>query len=175
LLLFTGCRLNEVLTLRWDDVDLEHAVLHLRDAKAGPRDVPLGGAAIGLLDGCDRDGEWVIPSPRRKGSHLANLSTFWHEQVIVEEAANLPAVRLHDLRHTVGSVGAGAGLSMLMIGTVLGHRQTSTTERYSHVARGPLHDAADRISSEISAAMNGTTAKVRNMDTGGRKKKRAAK
>jgi site-specific recombinase XerD len=88
-------------------------------------------------------------------------------------AAKLEGVRLHDLRHTVGSVGAGAGLSMLMIGTVLGHKQVSTTERYSHVARGPLHEAADRISSEIAATMNGKTAKVTKMPARRRKAAKA--
>ena len=153
LLLLTGCRLNEILSLAWSEVDLECAVLHLKDAKAGPRDVPLGGAAIALLAACDRDSEWVIPSRSIKGRRLVNLSMFWHNDVI--SAAKLEGVRLHDLRHTVGSVGAGAGLSMLMIGNVLGHKQVSTTERYSHLARGPLHDAADRISGEIAAALDG--------------------
>lgn len=158
LLLLTGCRLNEILFLAWSDVDLDRAVLHLRDAKAGPRDVPLGGAAIALLAAAERDSEWVIPSRGRKGHHLVNLSSFWHKEVIT--AAKLDGVRLHDLRHTVGSVGAGAGLSMLMIGNVLGHKQVSTTERYSHLSRGPLHEAADRISGEIAAALEGQKAEV---------------
>ena len=167
LLLLTGCRLNEILALRWDDVDIDGAVLHLRDAKAGPRDVPLGGPAIALLTAAERDSDWVIPSRSRKGRHLINLSTFWHNNVTT--AAKLEGVRLHDLRHTVGSVGAGAGLSMLLIGNVLGHKQASTTERYSHVARGPQHEAADRISGEIAAALDGKTAKVVRMPARRRK------
>jgi integrase len=173
LLLLTGCRLNEILTLRWDDVDLAQGVLHLRDAKAGPRDVPLGGPAIALLQAAEQErGQsieaakttrtqrtrvaddarpWVIPSRSRPGRHLVNLEMFWSQSVV--PAAGLSGVRLHDLRHTVGSVGAGAGLSILMVGNVLGHRQTSTAERYAHVGQGPLHDAADRISNEIAAAL----------------------
>jgi integrase len=170
LLLLTGCRLNEILSLRWDDVDIEHAALHLRDAKAGPRDVPLGAAAIALLDSCARDSEWVIPSRSRKGRHLVNLSTFWHNEVILK--AKLKGVRIHDQRHSVGGVGAGAGLSLLMISKVLGHSQVSTTERYAHLARGPLHQAADRISGEIAAAMNGKTAKVVKMP---KRRRKAAK
>ncbi len=142
-----------ILSLAWDDVDLDRVVIHLRDAKAGARDVPLGAAAVSLLASCERESIWVIPSRSRPGKHLTNLSDFWHKKVIT--AANLPGVRLHDLRHTVGATGAGAGLSMLMIGKVLGHHQVATTERYSHLARGPLHEAADRISGEIAAAMSG--------------------
>lgn len=152
LLLLTGCRLNEILTLRWDDVDIERRLLHLRDAKAGPRDVPLGAAAVTLLKAAPHKNEWVIPG-RLPGTHLVNLSKFWHEQVL--PLAGLPGVRLHDLRHTVGATGASAGFSMLIVGTVLGHRQVATTERYSHLAPSPLHAAADRIASEIDAALSG--------------------
>jgi|LSQX01.2.fsa_nt_gb integrase len=92
LLLLTGCRLNEILSFAWADVDLEHAVRRLRDAKAGPRDVPLGAAAIDVLQPLARESEWVIPSRSRKGRHLVNLSTFWHRDVIT--AAELPGVPL---------------------------------------------------------------------------------
>ena len=147
LLLLTGCRLNEILTLAWEDVDLPRALIHLRDAKAGPRDVPLGGAAIALLHAAederaraveaakarqakrrnaktsgDDTRPWVVPSRSRPRQHLVNLEMFWTQEVL--PAAQLEGVRLHDLRHTVGSVGAGAGLSILMVGNVLGHRQT---------------------------------------------------
>lgn len=166
LLLLTGCRVNEILSLAWSDVDLgDTPVLHLRDAKAGPRDVPLGTAAVALLKTFDADAsEWVIPSARRKGRHMVNLNDFWYREV--QEKAKLQGVRLHDLRHTVGATGAGAGLSMLLISNVLGHKQVSTTERYSHVSRGPLHDAADRISGDIAAAMNGNDGDVVDMTTG---------
>jgi len=172
LLLLTGCRVNEILSLAWSDVDLgDTPVLHLRDAKAGPRDVPLGAAAVELLKTYDGDeSEWVIPSARRKGRHMVNLNDFWYREVQekekLQEKANFQGVRLHDLRHTVGATGAGAGLSMLLIANVLGHKQVSTTERYSHVSRGPLHDAADRISGDIAAAMNGASGEVVDMTTG---------
>ncbi len=89
-----------------------------------------------------------------------DLNDFWYRDV--QSAAKLEGVRLHDLRHTVGSVGAGAGLSMLIIANVLGHKQVSTTERYSRVSRGSLHDAADRISEEV-AALGGQDGQVVRM------------
>lgn len=171
LLLLTGCRMNEILTLAWDDVDLEHGVIRLKDAKAGPRDVPLGRAAVALLKSCERDSNWVIPSRSIKGRHLVNLSMFWHNEVIT--MAKLTGVRIHDLRHTVGSAGADAGLSTLMISKILGHKQVSTAERYSHVSRGPVQDAADRVSGDLAAAMSGKTAKV--VDMKDRRRKKAAK
>lgn len=166
-LLLTGCRVNEILSLPWTDVDPKGEVLRLKDAKGGPRDVPLGRPALDYLESCDRDSVWVIPSRSIKGRHLVNLSMFWHRDVI--SAAKLEGVRLHDLRHTVGSVGASAGLSTLMIKGVLGHKRAETAERYSHVARGPLHDAADLISREIAAALNGKAAKKTGKSTRRRK------
>jgi integrase len=171
LLLLTGCRMNEILTLAWDDVDLDHGVHHLKDAKAGPRDVPLGRAAVALLKSCERDSTWVIPSRSIKGRHLVNLSMFWHKDVI--PAAALKGIRIHDLRHTVGSAGADAGLSMLMISKILGHKQVSTPERCSHLSRGPVQDAADRVSGDLAAAMGGKAGKVVYMKEG--RKKKAAK
>ena len=63
--------------------------------------------------------------------------------------------RFHDLRHSFASVGAGAGLSLPIIGKLLGHTQAATTQRYAHLAADPVRQAADRISGEIAAAMNG--------------------
>ena len=66
-------------------------------------------------------------------------------------------MRLHDLRHSFASVGAGAGLSLPIIGKLLGHTQAATTQRYAHLAADPVKQAADRISGEIAAALNGDT------------------
>ncbi|MBN1630993.1 MAG: tyrosine-type recombinase/integrase [Thermoleophilia bacterium] len=80
---------------------------------------------------------------------------------------------MHDLRHTVGSAGADAGLSTLMISKLLGHKQVSTAERYSHLSRGPVQDAADRVSGDLAAAMRGKSGKVVDMKEG--RKRKAAK
>ena len=72
----------------------------------------------------------------------------------IRKRAGLDNVRLHDLRHSFASVGAGAGLSLPIIGKLLGHTQAATTQRYAHLAADPVRQAADRISGEIAAAMN---------------------
>jgi integrase len=154
LLLLTGCRLNEILGARWEDVDHERAVLRLPDAKTGPREVPLGAAAVDLLRGCGHESEWVIPG-RYPNTHLVNLSKFWHEQVL--PLAKLDC-RIHDLRHTTGSVGASAGFSMLIVGAVLGHKQVGTTQRYSHLSPSPVHEAADHIAAKIAGDLAGEKA-----------------
>ncbi len=96
---------------------------------------------------------------------------FWHNEVIT--TAKLTGVRIHDLRHTVGSAGADAGLSTLMIPKILGHKQVSIAERYSHLSRGPVQDAADRVSEDLAAAMRGKSGEVVDMREG--RKTRAAK
>ncbi|GAB4253156.1 MAG: site-specific integrase [Thermoleophilia bacterium] len=152
LLLFTGCRVGEILSLRWDDVDFERGVLRLRDAKRGPRDVVLSAPARQILAEAPKESVWVIPSPRRPEAHLANLNGFWER---VRAAAGIPDVRLHDLRHTHASVGAGAGVSLRIVGELLGHTQAQTTQRYAHLSTDPLRAAADRIAGEIEAALEG--------------------
>lgn len=72
-------------------------------------------------------------------------------------------VRIHDLRHSFASVGAGASLGLPIIGKLLGHRQAATTARYSHLDADPLRRAADIIGNQIAAAMDGRKAEVVNI------------
>ena len=100
LLLLTGCRRSEVLTLRWSDY--REGRLFLPDSKPGPRTVWLSGATRNVLDAVGRKGAWVFPAPRGSGPASPMwLRYFWH-RVRVEAA--LPDVRLHDLRHTCVSL-----------------------------------------------------------------------
>lgn len=153
LLVLTGCRKSEILTLRWEDVDLERGALHLPDSKTGPKIVPLGAAAAEVLACIPKvaGNPFVFPG-ERQGSHWVNVERSWRR---FRRAMGLPELRLHDLRHSYASVGAAAGLGLPVIGRILGHTQASTTQRYTHFADDPLRAAADRISSEIAAAMSG--------------------
>jgi len=161
LLLLTGMRRDEVLTLKWEYVDLRQCVINLPETKTGKRTVPLGGAAVRLLKDAPTDNEWVIPSTRRKGRHLVNLNDFWLD---VREKAEIEDVRLHDLRHCFGSFGAQAGLSVPLVAGLLGHKEWRTSQRYAHVDPALAH-AADLVSGEIAAALEGReTAQVVNID-----------
>ena len=157
LLLFTGCRLNEILTLKWEYVDRANAVLRLPDSKTGAKLVPLSAPALAVLSTLPRikGNPFVIPSPRLKKKHLVNLEKPW---LTVRAKAGVKA-RLHDLRHAYGSVGAGVGLGLPIIGALLGHTQAATTQRYAHVQSDPLKAAADAIASRLEDALNTEPAK----------------
>lgn len=158
LLMLTGCRKSEILTLRWDWVDTTHAVLRLPDSKTGSKTVPLGAPAVELLAGLPRvDGNpHVFPSTTGKG-HLVGIQKIWSR---IRAMAGLAEVRLHDLRHSYASVGASGGDSLYVISKLLGHNQQRTTQRYAHLADNPVRAAVDRISKQIAAAMDGGEADI---------------
>jgi integrase len=74
---------------------------------------------------------------------------------LIRHHAELDGVRVHDLRHTHASIGAGAGLGLPIIGKLLGHKHADTTARYAHLDADPLRAASNRIASTIAAALNG--------------------
>ncbi len=147
LLLFTGCRLNEILTLKWKHVDLASPALRLPDSKTGAKVVHIGQAAVSVLRQIERleDNPWVIVG-RNPGAHLTDLQPFWQR---VRGRAGLKDARIHDLRHTFASIAVSNGQSLPMIGKLLGHTQVQTTARYAHLANEPVLEAANDISSLI--------------------------
>jgi integrase len=153
LLVFTGARRNEILTLKWEHVDLERACLRLPDSKTGQKTVYLNAPALQLLAEVPRlaDCPYVIVSAL-SGAHLVSLEKPWRR---VRTRAGLDGVRLHDLRHSFASVAAGAGLGLPIIGALLGHTQAQTTARYAHLAADPLKQANDLIGARIANAMRG--------------------
>ena len=152
LLMLTGCRRNEILTLRWEDVDLEHDEIRLRDAKTGAHAVPLSPTARQVLAALPRqpDNPWVI-SGRGPGTRLSNLNATWG---VVRKKARLEDVRIHDLRHSFASRALSLGESLPMIGKLLGHSKVQTTARYAHLARDSVKAAAERVSDSLAADLN---------------------
>ncbi len=148
LLALTGCRKNEILTLRWEDVDLRAAELKLADAKTGPRRVALSPGAARLLAEIPRaaGNPWVLPG-RGKSRPLRSIDDAWR---IVRERADLDDVRLHDLRHSYASRALALGETLPMIGKLLGHSQMETTARYAHLARDSVRESAARIADSIA-------------------------
>lgn len=150
-LILTGCRKSEILELLWNEVDFEQGYLRLTDSKTREKAVPLGASALELFASIPRmsGNPYVFPG-MGEGIHLVGLPKIWER---IRKMADLDDVRLHDLRHSFASVGAGAGIGLTIVGKLLGHRDPKTTARYSHVANDPARTAADLISSEISEAM----------------------
>jgi integrase len=151
LLLFTGCRLREILHLKWEDVDVERGLLFLPDSKTGKKTIVLNAPALEVLVGLDRFGPYVVPGDNPEKPR-ADLKRPW---ATIARRAGLESVRLHDLRHTYASFGAGSGLGLPIIGKLLGHTQASTTQRYAHLDNDPLRRATEVIGDRIAAALGG--------------------
>ena len=149
LVVLTGCRKSEILTLRWDDVDRTTGELRLRDAKRGPRMVPLTTPVLKVLDGIEpiEGNPWVIPS-RKPGLCLPDLTYYWHR---IQARAGLEGVRVHDLRHSYASRALALGESLTMIGRLLGHSKVGTTARYAHLVHDAEKAAAARTGDSIGA------------------------
>jgi len=151
LLMFTGCRLREIQTLRWEHVQGDH--LALPDSKTGAKRVILGQAAVDELARIPLlKGNPFVITGQKPGAHLADLQHPWRR---IRAKAGLADVRIHDLRHSFASSAVGLGETLPMIGKLLGHTQVQTTARYAHLATDPVKSAADRISAEIARAMAG--------------------
>jgi integrase len=151
LLIFTGARLSEIQKAQWDWVDFETGVLRLPDSKTGAKLIMLPAPALEVLARQVRvDGNPYIITGEN-GRYLVNV---WKQWAILREVAQLKDVRLHDLRHSFASIGAAGGMSLNIIGGLLGHRQTQTTLRYAHLAADPLRAAANQIAGAIAATMN---------------------
>jgi integrase len=153
LLLLTGARLREILDLEWPHVDLDRGLLLLPDSKTGQKGIVLNDPAIVTLKGLSRVGKYVIAGQSagtKEEKPRADLKAPWKA---VCRRAGLKGVRIHDLRHTHASFGAGAGLGLPVIGKLLGHSQAATTARYAHLDAAPLVRASNLIASQIVDAM----------------------
>ena len=149
LLVLTGCRRSEILSLRWEHVDLDAGELRLPDSKTGARLVPLSPAAAEVIAGLPRTpgNPWAIPG-RSRGAPLKNLQFPWE---ILRARAGLENVRIHDLRHSFASRALALGESLPMIGELLGHRRVRTTSRYAHLARESVRTSASRVADSIGS------------------------
>ena len=151
LLLFTGCRLSEILELRWEHVDFERGLLFLPDSKTGRKTIVLNAPALTVLIDLPRiPGNPHVIGGQKPGSAMTDLKRPW--QRVCRDAA-ISGVRLHDLRHTFASYGAGSSLGLPIIGKLLGHSQSATTARYAHLDADPLRRASETIASAISKAL----------------------
>jgi integrase len=151
LLMLTGCRLGEIMTLKWDFVNLDAREFRLPDSKTGAKVVHFGETVATVLKEIDRidDNPWVITG-RKGGARLTDLQHPWRR---IREQAGLSDVRIHDLRHSYASGALALGEGLPMIGKLLGHTQIQTTARYVHLANDPVKAAARKISDFIADAI----------------------
>jgi integrase len=168
LLMLTGCRKNEILSLRWPWVDFDRACLRLPDSKTGAKVVPLGAPALSILADLERKSQYVFPAAYGNG-HVIGLQKAWASLRAratalarqraaeagepLDRAPNLTDVRLHDLRHSFASFAVADGAALYIVGKVLGHKQSRTTEIYAHLHDDPLRAVAERTASKIADAM----------------------
>ena len=147
LLLLTGCRRNEILTLRWDDLDRTAGELRLRDSKTGPRRVPLTPAVDRVLARIPRieGNPWVIAGPE-PGGRLARIDVLWYR---LRARAGLDDVRLHDCRHSFASQALALGEGLPLIARLLGHKTVMTTVKYAHLARDTEKASAAKVGDSI--------------------------
>jgi integrase len=151
LLIFTGARLREILHAQWQQVDFGRGIIHLPDSKTGKKPIYLSAATQAVLSSLPRTegNPHVIPG-LKPGSARSDLKRPW---AAITKAAGLEGLRIHDLRHTFASFGAGASLGLPIIGKLLGHTQPSTTQRYAHLDADPMRRAVETIGATIAAAM----------------------
>ncbi len=150
LILFTGARHSEVLELKWDAVNLVRGCLELGDSKTGRKEVYLPPAALSVLNTLPRvAGNPHVIVGAKSGAHLVNIKSSW---AVIREDAGIKDVRIHDLRHSFASLGVRSGMSLPLVGKLLGHKSVQTTARYAHLADDPLLVAVGSIGADIEAA-----------------------
>lgn len=161
LLILTGARRGEVLSATWDQFDLERGVWtkpshHTKQKET--QHVPLSEAALGLLSGMkpEASSRFVFPG-RSPDEPLKDIKRFW---VAVCRQAKIEGARIHDLRHSYASNLVSQGVSLHIVGSLLGHTQPRTTFRYSHVADGALREATDRFAGMLDEASKGEAGEV---------------
>lgn len=149
----TGCRRNEIAELKWDEVDLENALLVLDDSKTGKSIRPLCLAAATLLKGVEKvdDTDYVFPADEGD-SYFQGTKNIWPKIV---KKAELPGVTPHTLRHTVGATATSNGEALALTGAILGHANLRSTMIYAHVQHDPSVKAANRVGRRIASALAG--------------------
>jgi len=158
LLALTGRRMGDILSLRWDHVDFGNGCLRLPNTKTGAQKVTLGALVLALLDGFERTGEYVVQGrdPDRSLS-VWTLESAWRR---IRQQAEIPDVRIHDLRHTVGTYAGQAGANVFLVRDKLGHKTIAMTGRYVERDTDPLRALSDKVENRIAAAMNGKDAEI---------------
>ena len=154
LLILTGARLSEILTLKWEYVDLDRGLLLLPNSKTGKKAIVLNAAARKVLEELPRlNGNPHVICGHKEGQHLVNLQKPWRR---IRKRADIEDVRIHDLRHTFASLAARQGGSLPRIGALLGHSQMQTTQRYAHLIVDDVRQLDETVGDELADMVLGS-------------------
>ena len=150
--MLSGLRIGEIIGIRWVDIDLETGRLIIRDSKTGRRDHWLPPIAVDMLNGLDRIAEWCFAVRADTPPAYKSIRLCFQRAV---NAAGLRDVRLHDLRRTVLTTGAGIGLSTHQLRAISGHTSTRMLDRYVQLSGAMANDGRERVASAIAGYING--------------------
>jgi integrase len=143
MLLYTGCRESEVLTLKWKDVHLDDGYLYLEDSKVGVRTIPLNEKAKVVIRSLEKkESNPYVFCGGIPGQHLKETKTTWRK---VRKLAGISDVRLHDLRHSFASFALKKGVDLYTVSKLLGHKNIKTTTRYAHLELDHLKKATNIV------------------------------
>jgi integrase len=171
LLLLSGARKSEVLSMRWSDLDLNAGTWtkpHSRTKQNERHVVPLSAPARAILadlatEKPDPSG-FIFPARRGASGPMRTVEKPWRT---ICKAAGITGLRTHDLRHSYAAQLASSGIGLYTIGKLLGHRKPSTTARYSHLTTTALREATERVGALLSGKP--ATAKILPLKKRGRR------
>lgn len=149
LLLLTGARRGELLTARWEYVDIERRHWRIPDSKTGKaRYVPLSQAALDVIAGLPKypGCPWLVPNPETR----VPFDSIKHSWDTARKKADLNKLRLHDLRHSFCSFAVAAGVDLVSLGKIVGHADIASTMRYSHVSNSTLLSAVEAGAAQMA-------------------------
>lgn len=152
LLLLTGARKNEIATAKREWIDFENRLLRLPDSKTGKKEIPLSMPALArirvMIEECPKS-EWLCP-----GRHpYAPIKNDWNTWKAIMKESGIKDFRIHDLRHSFASIALSYGIDLMQIGQILGHRDSSCTERYTHLMDHKRSESVNAISGTIERLM----------------------
>ena len=163
MLLLTGARRGELMSSRWEEFDLQGDVWHKPSAHTKQKRyhrVPLSQPAGDLMRSIRAQAvdasPFVFPG-RRREAPLKEIKRFWDQ---IRRDAAIEDVRLHDIRHTYASILVSGGLSLPIVGALLGHTQPGTTARYGHLFDEPLRDATGRVGRAVMSTASAVASKT---------------